>query len=490
MTTRPRFLEGDVVMTEHGEATVERTFMQTVMGRPGVGARVGSAGSMALFTIDEMTLLRRPVRVGDVVLLKINGAMHTITADDLDPKWPKADWAAWTHVDGTAIEPHVAEVAPAAAPKVRPLFRVDDIVREGNGPERVVVGTKLRKSAALGTEQNVQIAIGMTTAWVHADSLALRRRPVRLRDVLRHSDGTVLEPFTEADMRTYERNGGAAEGWAHADGTEIEPPREKAVVNSTGRVVGHVVRACKVEPGKVYDVYIGGGGGGGWEAPKGVVGVWIEGDGVGAGAGGGGTVSYPAQLKALEGAAREAPVGMLVHPELKPGESTIYNKSGCSATLRADGSMVVRTRDNEMTISADGFLFSAPAAAAAPTGTHHCRLCAGPCAPDVDRTARLLFETDAEVIAYVRGRSDSHVRATYARWSTDLGRSETVKDPLMGYTKLDGTVERHTQTAWTLGGAGNKPDATKAQRESTEAKLWKRAMDRATAMHAKAGGGR
>ena len=200
---------------------------------------------------------------------------------------------------------------------------------------------------------------------------------------------------------------------------------------------------------------------------------------------------------------------------LKPGETMVYGEAGFTARPAAH-SFAAACRCGYTTVHALGSLDPKEGRCAhtwrwdvtmGAEGAYECTNCgihvgaralahardgATDLLCDEALLTRRLFATDPEVIAYVRSRADAAMPPeTVSRWSTSLGRTETVRahHPDFGYTlSLASKVTTAMQTAWTLGMRGNAANATKAQRESVEAVCWKRAVDRAAAMMGIGGG--
>lgn len=208
----PAFREGDVVLFRGGEHVVADVVFRiegmTYLVRPATAA-LPSAGA-ATFPTADMTLLRRPVRVGDVLRKPANtvaswdtgGGLHrgvgvgeaTFTAEVL-PSLCRGRWAlaniyldALTHADGTPIEPPKREVTTdtgidTSAPTGIPIgvTRMRDPAREyGMAYVGSPNGDVLAQQAAMQQDYNSRLnqrAMGMLGAnYGHEQQQAMRDR--------------------------------------------------------------------------------------------------------------------------------------------------------------------------------------------------------------------------------------------------------------------------------------------------------------------------
>lgn len=103
----PKFRVGDVV---HVAGSREERRVESMTGDGWPNVRCG----IVLIAVDPIaaTLLRRPVRVGDVIKVMVTGELHTVEASDV--RHNACHWPSWTHADGTPIEPPRAELCGEA----------------------------------------------------------------------------------------------------------------------------------------------------------------------------------------------------------------------------------------------------------------------------------------------------------------------------------------------------------------------------------------
>lgn len=331
---------------------------------------------------------------------------------------------------------------------------------------------------------------------LHTDVAKVLRRPVRLGDVLKHDDGTILEPMCEQNVRVYDHNGGAAPGWRHLDGTPIAPPRRAAKV-------GDVLVATEKHPNYAYCARTH------WRNTVKVATL----DGI--------DFDGPIEENDL------APYDEYQHEDgtpIEPPRADIKLIESSGAPWRCFAEMVVASAGHHFaatckcgytTVHALGTLDPKEGRcthswrfdfAIGMAGAWVCTNCPivipertmqdarGREAAGINERslARQLFDTDPEVLAHVRSRGDFHIKGSTGRWNTADGRAEVVADPCVYAVKWDfdgKELAKLLKKAWAIGTAGNAEDATAKQREGVEAKGWLRAKLRAEAMTGRADAG-